>query len=125
MLWPHRHITSPSGTHVERSSTRKYLESQELRPNWCVARGARGLPPTPAMHESAGRHMIAGLEGIDTMESGGRPQVAEGLRLDPNVVAQRIGDDVVLVHLRTNRIFELNATGGRVWALLAAGAGPD
>jgi len=77
------------------------------------------------MHESAGRHMIAGLEGIDTMESGGRPQVAEGLRLDPNVVAQRIGDDVVLVHLRTNRIFELNATGGRVWALLAAGAGPD
>ena len=79
----------------------------------------------PRNAESEKRNMIAGLRGIDTMESGGMPHVGHGLRLDPNVVAQRVGDDVVLVHLRTNRIFELNATGGRVWALLSAGAPPD
>ena len=59
------------------------------------------------------------------MESADVPHVGEGIRLDTNVVAQRVGDDVVLVHLRTNRIFELNATGGRVWDLLAAGENAD
>lgn len=51
--------------------------------------------------------------------------VGDGPRIDPNVVAQRVGEDVVLVQLQTNRIFELNATGGRVWDLLAAGEAPD
>ena len=68
--------------------------------------------------------MIAGIEGVDTMKSG-EPHVGDGTRLDHNVVAQRVGEDVVLVHLVTNRIFELNATGGRVWELLAAGEAPE
>jgi hypothetical protein len=42
-------------------------------------------------------------------------------RPDPDVVAQRMGDDVVLVHLRSNRIYELNRTGARCWELLVAG----
>jgi Coenzyme PQQ synthesis protein D (PqqD) len=41
-------------------------------------------------------------------------------RLEPteDVVGQRLGDEVVLVSLHTNRIFELNRTGGRFWELL-------
>jgi hypothetical protein len=41
-------------------------------------------------------------------------------RLEPteDVVGQRLGDEVVLVSLNTNRIFELNRTGGRFWELL-------
>ena len=59
------------------------------------------------------------------MGSGSVRHAGTGIRLDPDVVAQRVGDDVVLVHLRTNRIFELNATGGRVWDLLGAGENAD
>ena len=41
-------------------------------------------------------------------------------RLEPtdDVVGQRLGDETVLVHLKTNRIFELSRTGGRFWELL-------
>jgi Coenzyme PQQ synthesis protein D (PqqD) len=41
-------------------------------------------------------------------------------RLEPNadVIGQQLGDEVVLVHLKTNRIFELNRTGARFWSLL-------
>ena len=41
-------------------------------------------------------------------------------RLEPSedVVGQQLGEEVVLVHLKTNRIFELNQTGGRFWNLL-------
>lgn len=45
-----------------------------------------------------------------------------GLRPDRDVVAQRLGDDVVLIHLRSNRIYEMNATAARVWELLGEGA---
>jgi hypothetical protein len=34
-----------------------------------------------------------------------------------------LGDAGVLVHLQTNRIFELNATGVRIWELLGEGRG--
>src|SRR5215218_5594748 len=39
----------------------------------------------------------------------------------PQVVSRRLGDEVVLVDLRSNRIFSLNRTGARVWELLATG----
>jgi hypothetical protein len=44
---------------------------------------------------------------------------------DPDVVAQRLGDEVVLVHLRTNQIYELSATGARFWELLCEGLTRD
>lgn len=34
---------------------------------------------------------------------------------------RRLGDEIVLVNLRTNLIFELNRTGARFWELLAEG----
>ncbi len=40
---------------------------------------------------------------------------------DPDVAFQRVDDEVVLVHLKTNQIFALNATGARFWELLAEG----
>jgi len=41
------------------------------------------------------------------------------------VIARRLGDGAVLVHLPTNRVFELNDTGMRVWELAAEGVAPD
>lgn len=38
-----------------------------------------------------------------------------------DVVFQRVGDDLVLVHLKTNEIFALNPTGARFWELLVDG----
>src|SRR5215510_5014894 len=46
-------------------------------------------------------------------------------RPNPDVIAKRLDDAAVLVHLGTNRIFELNGTGMRVWELLGQGLGVD
>jgi hypothetical protein len=43
------------------------------------------------------------------------------LRHNAQVVSSRLGDAGVLVHLRSNRIFELNVTGFRVWELIGEG----
>lgn len=40
---------------------------------------------------------------------------------NPDVVHRRVGDDVVLVHLKTNQIYALNETGARFWELFAEG----
>ena len=40
------------------------------------------------------------------------------LSIPSDVVARRVGDSAVLVRLSTNRIYELNATGARIWELL-------
>lgn len=40
----------------------------------------------------------------------------------PDVVSRRLGDEIVLVHLKTNRIFSLSPTGARLWELLSAGS---
>ena len=42
-------------------------------------------------------------------------------RPSPDVVVRTLGEEAVLVHLRTNRIFTLNPTGVRVWELLGGG----
>lgn len=43
------------------------------------------------------------------------------VRPNPDVIAQRMGDEFALLHLRTNRFYELNRTGARLWELLSAG----
>jgi hypothetical protein len=47
------------------------------------------------------------------------------VRPDPDVVAQGVGDETVLVHLQSNKIFALNATGARFWELLNDGLSKD
>jgi hypothetical protein len=37
------------------------------------------------------------------------------VRPDPNVLAKRVDDEIVLVHLETNRIYELNRTRSVLW----------
>ncbi|MDP9270160.1 MAG: PqqD family protein [Chloroflexota bacterium] len=44
---------------------------------------------------------------------------------NPDVVSQELEGELVLVHLRTNRIYVLNETGGRFWELLSAGHSPS
>jgi hypothetical protein len=46
-----------------------------------------------------------------------------GLRQSPDVVARKVGDQVVLVDLSTNRFYSLNSTGARLWELV--GSEPD
>ena len=43
------------------------------------------------------------------------------LRQGRDAVSNRLGEGGVLVNLRTNRIFELNATGMRAWELIGEG----
>ncbi len=46
------------------------------------------------------------------------------IRPDPNVLAKRVDNEIVLVHLETNRIFELNPTAASLWDLLGTGSTP-
>jgi len=43
------------------------------------------------------------------------------IRPNRNIVARAIGESTVLVNLRTNRIYELNATASRIWELVGSG----
>ena len=43
------------------------------------------------------------------------------IRRNPNVVARTVGESTVLVHLQTNRIYELNATASSIWELVDSG----
>ena len=52
---------------------------------------------------------------------GATPAPGPQLRPNPDVIAQRIGDKIALLHLKTDRFYELNRTGARLWELLSAG----
>ena len=39
----------------------------------------------------------------------------------PDGVYNQIGGEAVLINMKTNRIYELNETSGRLWELLCAG----
>lgn len=43
------------------------------------------------------------------------------LRPNPNVIFRRLGDEIVLFHLETDRFYELNGTAARFWELLCTG----
>lgn len=38
-----------------------------------------------------------------------------------DTAVEHLGDEVVLIHLKTDRLFVLNRTGSRIWELLADG----
>lgn len=40
---------------------------------------------------------------------------------DTNVLAKRIDEETMLVHLDRDRVLHTNATGSRIWELLAEG----
>lgn len=43
------------------------------------------------------------------------------VKTNPDVIFRRLGDDVVLFHLGTDRFYELNRTAARFWELLSQG----
>ena len=51
----------------------------------------------------------------------GDDPLARRVKQSTQVVSSRLGDVGVLVHLQTNRIFEVNATGLRIWELAGQG----
>jgi hypothetical protein len=50
----------------------------------------------------------------------GPPQLRP-LLPNPDVISARLGEEIVLVHLRTDRFYELNGTAARFWELLSTG----
>lgn len=42
-------------------------------------------------------------------------------RPNPDVIAQPMGDAIVLLNLKTNLFYELNETAARLWELLSSG----
>jgi hypothetical protein len=48
-------------------------------------------------------------------------QVDKALRPHPDVVWRRVGEEAVVVNLKTNRIYSLNHTGARFWELISGG----
>ncbi len=50
---------------------------------------------------------------------------APTLRLHPDVVWRRIGTTAVVIDVPSSQIFELNATGARIWELLSEGCDRD
>jgi len=61
-----------------------------------------------------------GAVASDVMQEG-FATTGKVLRPDQNVVAERVHDELVIVHLGTNRIYALNRTAGRAWELFAEG----
>ena len=53
------------------------------------------------------------------------PIGASRLRPSEGVVAREMGSAAVVIHLESNRIFELNATGARIWSMLEQGLDRD
>jgi coenzyme PQQ synthesis protein D (PqqD) len=51
--------------------------------------------------------------------------VAERPSLSNDVAWRRVGDDAVLVHLKTNRIYSLNRTAARFLELIGEGCDRD
>jgi len=46
---------------------------------------------------------------------------AQDLQPSPDVLWQRLDDEVIVMQLQTDRIFSLNPTGARFWELVAGG----
>lgn len=50
------------------------------------------------------------------------PQPIGAVKPNPNVLFKRLGDQIVLFHLETDRFYELNGTAARFWELLSEGS---
>ena len=54
---------------------------------------------------------------LDERMSHSTARSTASVRRRPDVVVRRVGETAVVVHLGSNRIYELNDTGARVWEL--------
>jgi coenzyme PQQ synthesis protein D (PqqD) len=81
-----------------------------------------GAQSPPSLTGGAAHRKLTRGQFVDSQE---RIGLAANLRPSPGVVARDMGGSAVLVHLESNRIFELNVTGARVWSLLEQGLHRD
>ena len=67
------------------------------------------------------------MNGMGERPPDDRALAETALRVEPkrDVVAERMGDELVLVHLGTNRIYTLNPTAARAWELWSEGNTTD
>jgi hypothetical protein len=49
------------------------------------------------------------------------PHDGDRFRPADGIISRRLGEDMVVVHLGTNRIYELNVTAARLWEILTDG----
>ncbi len=54
-----------------------------------------------------------------------KPAETEVVRPASDIIARQLGESAVLIRMRTSRIYELNATGARIWELLKQHARRD
>jgi Coenzyme PQQ synthesis protein D (PqqD) len=47
--------------------------------------------------------------------------LSQNLKVNPDVLFQRLENDAVLLHMKTDRFYNLNRTGARFWELLNEG----
>ena len=60
------------------------------------------------------------------MNSTSEPQrSARAVKANPNVIFRRLGNEVVLFHLESDRFYELNGTAARFWELINTGNDTD
>jgi hypothetical protein len=52
------------------------------------------------------------------------PPLIGNVKPNPNVIFRKLGDEIVLFHLETDRFYELNGTAARFWELLSTEANP-
>jgi len=64
--------------------------------------------------DTSDNRLVCYVSGVQTVTG----VMADSLKPAPEVLARRLPGGAVLVHMRTNRIFELNETGARIWELL-------
>lgn len=72
------------------------------------------------MVESRPLHEAAGTTKSSSATSRGADQ-SRIMLLNRDVLTERLGSEVAVVNLKTNRFFLLNSTGGRLWELLQSG----
>jgi hypothetical protein len=70
-------------------------------------------------------HRIGGPKVEDDKVSKPAPDGMAAVRQNSDVIAKRLDQTSVLVHIPTNRIFELNETGSRVWEMIGESLNAD
>jgi len=61
------------------------------------------------------------MNPIDRKTGVGTTEAGLHLRPNPDVLTQNMGEETLLLHLRTDRFYKLNHTAARFWELLSAG----
>jgi hypothetical protein len=115
--------TRPSGAKTWREA--RLYGPQASRSEGCVSVGRHHvvLETGSTAGEVDGRVAVqvasGSLEIVSSTEpETGKPADNSVVRPSSDIIARKLGESAVLIRMRTSRIYELNATGARIWELL-------